>query len=92
MPVSGREWSQFACAEVTFGLVLWNTPILNHFQRVGRALVSGVARARNIARRSLISGLAVIRDQNWYIQCRWQVAIAFDITLRGDMDCTCGGL
>ena len=39
MPVFGREWSQFACAEKTFELVLWNTPVLSHFQRVGRALV-----------------------------------------------------
>ena len=42
MPLFGREWNQFACAEVTFGLVLWNTLILSHFQRVGRALVSMV--------------------------------------------------
>ena len=51
---------------------------------MGRTHVPGVARARNIARRSLISGFAVIRDQNWYIQCGRQVAIAFDITLRGE--------
>ena len=30
---------QFARAENTFRLVLWNTPVLSHFQRVGRALV-----------------------------------------------------
>ena len=50
------------CRE-NFGLVLWNTSVLSCFHRVGQALVSGVARARNIARQSLISGLAVICDQ-----------------------------
>ena len=39
MPVYGREWNQFACAENTFMLVLWNTPILRNFQRVGRSVV-----------------------------------------------------
>ena len=45
MPVFGREWNQFACAEITSRLVLWNTPILNHFHRVGRTLVATVPEA-----------------------------------------------
>ena len=42
MPVFGREWNQFACAENTFMLVLWNTTIFRHFQRVGQSVVQMV--------------------------------------------------
>ena len=73
-------------------MVLWNTPDLTHVRRVRRAPGPGVAPARDIAPRFLISGLAVIRDQMGASSVGVGSRSTFDLTLRGDTEGLHGSL
>ena len=73
-------------------MVLWNTPDLTHVRRVRRATRPGVAPARDIAPRFLISGLAVIRDQMGTSSVGVGSRSTFDLTLRGDTEGLHGSL